>query len=107
MFGKVPNSRSDWQDKRASFGFLLPELKNGVVWLLLGHKKYRLDPGSPAEHIHRLNLLRFIAFRPEKRGVPGQRGRIAGDIDNGGRAGLGGGNPCRVLRTIGEQDRMV
>ena len=85
---------------------LLRILIDGIL-LLVVQAAYRLDPGSPAEHIHRLNLLRFIAFRPEKRGVPGQRGRIAGDIDNAGRAGLGGGNPCRVLRTIGEQDRMV
>ena len=38
---------------RYIFRFQVDSHMNGVVRLLLGHKKYRLDESDPAEHIQR------------------------------------------------------
>ena len=52
---------------------------------------YRLHAGSPAEHVHRLDLADQVAFIPQQACVTGEGGRITGYVDNPLRCRLGHG----------------
>ena len=73
---------------------------NGVVWLLLGHKKYRLYITRPAEHINRLDAVNMIPLFKEHCGVSGKGSGITGNIDDLGRRNAADGLNHRRIQTL-------
>ena len=73
---------------------------NGVVWLLLGHKKYRLYITRPAEHINRLDAVNMIPLFKEHCGVSGKGSGITGNIDDFGRRDTADGLNDRRIQTL-------